>query len=348
MKKKIVSIVGARPNFIKLAALHTNLKKSFNHVIVHTGQHYDYELSEGFFDEFSIPTPNYNLQVSLRGHNEQIKLITSKCEKVLISEKPDLVIVYGDTNSTVGGAEASKRVNIPVAHVEAGIRCFSKNLPEEKNRIFVDKISTLLFCPSQVAVENLKKENIDKNVFDTGDVMYDVFLKTKPDYSIFKKNRIKDDYFFATIHRQENTDDKLKLKSIMNALNELSIQVIIPLHPRTEQVIRKINKIFRNLKFIKPVKYNQNIALQQKSKAVITDSGGIQKEAYWLKVPCITLRESTEWIETISSGWNRLVGTDQALIKEAVSNLISPRIHPDYYGKGSASIKIIKTLKNHL
>ena len=346
--KKVLSVVGARPNFIKLAAIHKALQKSFHHVIVHTGQHYDYEMSQKFFDEFSIPKQNYNLAVGSAENEEQINLVIAKCQPVMKKEKPDVVLVYGDTNSTIGAAQAVVDLNMPVAHVEAGIRSFDKYSVEEANRKAVDKISSILFSPTKVAVANLKKECIVKNVFYTGDLMYDIFLKTIPDNSVFKENDVTAEYFFATIHRQENTNHKVKLKSIINALNALEVQVILALHPRTRKALESLKLKTTNIKFIKPVKYAQSIALQKKSEAVITDSGGIQKEAYWLKTPCVTLRDNTEWPETVTSGWNKLVGANEKSITKAVKNIKHPKSHPNYYGKGDASAKVVRILENYL
>lgn len=346
--KKVLSIVGARPNFIKLAAIHAVLQKSFNHVMVHTGQHYDYEMSQNFFDEFSLPRPNYNLAAGSAKTKEQIRTIRTKCQQVLRKEKPDIVFVYGDTNSTVGGAQSAVNLNVPVAHIEAGIRSFDKFSPEESNRKIVDKISNVLFAPTKIAIQNLKNEGRVKNVFFTGDVMYDIFLKTTPDNSVLKVNNIKGEYFFATIHRQENTSDKAKLKLLINALIGLHAQIVIALHPRTQKALKGLSLKTKNIKLIKPVKYSQSIALQKKSKAVITDSGGIQKEAYWLKIPCATLRDFTEWPETVSSGWNKLVGANEKLLSEAVKNSKHPHSHPDFYGRGNASDKAVRILKNYL
>ena len=346
--KKVLSVVGTRPNFIKLAAIHAVLKKSFNHVVVHTGQHYDYELSKNFFDEFSLPKPNHNLSVGSAEKKEQIRIIRTRCQEVIKKEKPDIVLVYGDTNSTVGGAQSAFNLNVPVAHIEAGVRSFDKFSPEESNRKIVDNISNILFSPTKVSVENLKEEGIVKNVFFTGDVMYDIFLKTTPENSVLKENKIYGEYFFATIHRQENTNDKIKLKMLMNALIALNTQIVTPLHPRTEKALKNLNLKMKNIKFIKPVKYSQSIALQKNARTIITDSGGIQKEAYWLKVPCITLRDFTEWSETVSSGWNKLVGANKKLIQEAVKNFNNPQNHPDFYGEGNASNKIAEILKDYL
>lgn len=349
MKKKVLSIVGARPNLIKLGALHPILKESFDHIIVHTGQHYDYELSKNFFDELSIPPPNYNLEVGSHVRKKQIMLIKERSSKVLVFEKPDIVIVYGDTNSTLAGAIVAQGLGIPIAHVEAGIRSYEKALPEETNRVETDRISNLLFCPSEIAVKNLQMEEIENGVHFTGDVMKDIFIRTKPDNSILKKYNLKNgNYYFSTIHRQSNANSKVNLTSILSALDDLDKPVIMPVHPRTAKSILKFRIKVRNINLVKPIKFSQIITLEKNSKIIITDSGGIQKEAYWLKVPCITLRDYTEWPETVTSGWNRLVGSNKTLIKEAIANFVRPSKHSDLYGDSDASLKIYRILKNYL
>lgn len=349
MKKKIVSIVGARPNFIKLAALHPLIAKTFDHIIIHTGQHYDHELSKNFFEEFSIPTPKYNLNVGSSTRQKQVTAIKRKASEVLKLENPDLVIVYGDVNSTLGAALAAKELGIKIGHVEAGIRSYEKSLPEEINRVETDAISTLLFCPSELAVKNLKREKVKRGVYFTGDVMLDILVKTKPDSSILKKyNLKKGHYYLSTLHRQSNADSKKTLISILSALDSLDETVIMPIHPRTKKTITKYKIKSHNIKFIKPVKFSQNIALEKNAKTIITDSGGVQKEAYWLKVPCVTLRDSTEWSETVSSGWNKLAGANKNLILESVKNFKTPVIHHKFYQAGNASRGILEILKNYL
>lgn len=349
MKKKILSVVGARPNFIKLAALHPILETSFNHVIVHTGQHYDYGLSQNFFVELKLPVPNYNLEVGSYPRGKQVSLIREKSTEVLKIEKPDIVIVYGDTNSTLGGALAASKLGIKIAHIEAGIRSYEKSLPEEINRVEADRLSSILFCPSQIATKNLEKEGINKNVYFTGDVMYDIFLKTKSEKAILEKLGLKNhNYYFSTIHRQVNTDRRINLESILIALGKLDKVVIMPVHPRTEKAVAGYKIKTRNIRFIKPVNFSQNIALESNAKTIITDSGGIQKEAYWLKVPAITLRDSTEWPETVSSGWNKLVGANKNLIAREIKDFKKPDKHPNYYGKGDASLNVSQILQSYL
>ncbi len=347
--RKIISVVGARPNFIKLAALHPYLKKSFNHVIVHTGQHYDYELSQNFFEELSLPNPNYNLQVGSQASSDQIKLIKSKSQKVLEREKPDLVLVYGDTNSTVGGAQASHAAKIPLAHVEAGVRSFDDSMPEEINRKTVDHLSNILFCPTQLAVKNLKNEGIKNNSYFTGDTMYEVLLKIKPSKSILSNLGIRPkEYYFATIHRQENTDNLKRLKTLIKSLSKLDRIVIFPLHPRTKKSASSTKNDYGNIMFIDPVNFKNSISLQQNSIMILTDSGGIQKEAYYLKIPCLTLRSKTEWPETVASGWNKLVDCQEKKILKCSRETVLPKKHPNYFGNGDASIKIVQIIKEFL
>lgn len=349
MKKKIVSIVGARPNFIKLAALHPALKSTFEHVIVHTGQHYNYKLSQEFFNELAIPAPNFNLEIGSHIRRKQIILVRGKTIEILKVEKPNIVIVYGDTNSTLGGALAAHRLKIAIAHVESGLRSYDNSLPEELNRVKTDRISNLLFCSSLISVDNLKKEGITEGVHLTGDVMRDIFIKTIPNNSILTKHNLeKRNYYFSTIHRQSNTNNKINLKSIFSTLSGLDKIVIMPIHPRTKKAIFNLKIKFKNIKLINPVNYSQSIALQMNAKTIITDSGGIQKEAYWLKVPCITLRNSTEWPETIVSGWNKLVGTKKPAIREAILSFKKPLLHYDLYGDGHTSAKICSILENYL
>ncbi len=327
---KIVSIVGARPQFIKLAPLSVELRKlGIEEIILHTGQHYDDNMNEIFFKELEIPEPNYNLGVGSGSHGEQTGRMLIEIEKILIKEKPDLVIVYGDTNSTLAGALAAKKLHMFLAHVEAGLRSFNKKMPEEINRIVADHLSDILFCPTETAVENLRKEGILKGVYLVGDIMFDAlehFVKISQ-----RKSRILEilnlkpkDYYLLTIHRAENTDNIERLKSILSALGESRKNIIFPIHPRTKNRIKELgleNYLSSNIKTIEPVGYLDMLELERNAYAILTDSGGVQKEAFWLKVPCITLRDETEWIETVRYGWNTLVGADKNKILEALDNI---------------------------
>jgi UDP-N-acetylglucosamine 2-epimerase (non-hydrolysing) len=347
---KISSVVGARPNFIKLAPVSRELRKEFDEIIIHTGQHYDYEMDKIFFDELGIPEPDYHLGVGSGTHGYQTGEMIKRVEEVLMKEKPDLVIVYGDTNTTLAGALAAVKLHIKVAHVEAGLRSFDKRMPEEINRVLVDHCSDILFCPTKTAVENLKREGIVEGVYLVGDVMVDI-LKECIEIAE-KRSKILDeldlkpkDYYLATVHRAENTDDFERLKNIVEAFCEVG-NIVFPCHPRTEKRLKEYglwNKLTKNVKVIKPVGYLDMLILEKNAKKIITDSGGVQKEAYILKVPCITLRETTEWIETVEDGWNILVGADKEKIIRAISNSKSMGYQRNVFGS-CASKKIVNII----
>jgi len=371
---KIVTIVGARPQFIKAAvvsrAIQTS-KKKIEEILIHTGQHYDYLMDRVFFEELDLPTPHYHLGVGSGSHGKQTGIMLERIEAVLQKEKPEAVLVYGDTNSTLAGALAAAKLNIPVAHVEAGLRSYNRRMPEEINRLITDHLSTFLFCPTAQAVQNLLKEGIrngkGKIVKNVGDVMYDSILY----YSKLAQQKstiLKDlnllnpqsairnpQYYLVTLHRAENTDDPKRLQSILKALNEIGkdTPVILPLHPRTRKMIsiHRLSKETRNVKIIDPVSYLNMLALEKHARAILTDSGGVQKEAYWFRVPCITLREETEWIETVKSGGNVVVGAETGKIIEGVCQARDgefPRKAPNAFGNGKASEKIIGFLKKIL
>ncbi len=351
---KIVSIVGARPQFIKCAPVSKELRKKNHEILIHTGQHYDYELSKVFFDQLGIPEPDYNLEVGSASHGKQTGKMLVEIEKVLVDEKPDVVLVYGDTNSTLAGALASVKLHVPIGHVEAGLRSFDRNMPEEINRVLTDHASDLLFVPTQTAVNHLKKEGISQGVFLVGDVMYDVLKQSLP---LAKKSQIlktlsiqPKEYYLATIHRPSNTDTTENLSTITKALSSADKQVIFPIHPRTKHFIKEHElerSIGQNVKMIPPVSYFDFLWLEQNAEKILTDSGGIQKESYLLKVPCITLRENTEWVETIQDGWNILVGTDKEKIRDAIENFNPTGVQRDLFGTGDASTKIVKILEDY-
>ena len=303
--KKILSVVGARPQFVKAASVSREIRKRFKEVLVHTGQHYDRNMSPIFFEELSIPKPDYNLEIGSGPHGEQTGRMLIEIEKVLLKEKPDIVLVYGDTNSTAAGALAGAKLHIPVAHVEAGLRSYNRSMPEEINRVIADHLSDLLFCPTETAVRNLSKEGITEGVFNVGDVMYDALIANRKvaesKSKILETMNLKPKtYLFATIHRAENTDEEKNLKNIIEAFGESGEVIILPIHPRTRKMIEKFGLEFtENVKVIEPVGYLDSTELQANAKKVVTDSGGVQKEAYMLKVLCITLREETEWVETV-------------------------------------------------
>jgi UDP-GlcNAc3NAcA epimerase len=328
---KILTVVGARPQFIKLAPLSKILRENgINEIIVHTGQHYDENMNDLFFKELEIPEPDYNLGIGSGNHGEQTGRMLIEIEKIILKEKPDLVIVYGDTNSTLAGALAASKLHIKLAHVEAGLRSFNKRMPEEINRVLTDHVSDILFCPTQTAVENLKNEGITKGVYLVGDVMFDALLYfskiSDMKSNILERLNIKPkEYYLATIHRAENTDNYERLKNILTAFSKMDEIVVFPIHPRTRKMINYygLDDLLENnnVKVIDPVGYLDMLKLEKNAKAILTDSGGVQKEAFWLKVPCITLRDETEWVETVNLGWNRIVGSDVKKILEAVRDL---------------------------
>ena len=352
--QKICSIVGARPQFVKACPLSIQLRKSFREILIHTGQHYDTNMSGIFFNEMQIPKPDYNLNIGSGSHGKQTGAMISEIEEVLLYEKPDFVIVYGDTNSTLAGALAAAKLHIPVAHVEAGLRSFNNKMPEEINRILTDRLSSWLFVPSEKSVENLNNEGIHKNIFVVGDIMFDAILMFK-ELASKRKNHTEEDltikkYFLATIHRAENTDNEKNLKEIFDSLSLIDGEIIIPLHPRTNEKIKKYGITpSKNIKVINPVGYLDMIKLMENAKIILTDSGGIQKEAYYLNVPCITLRNETEWVETVQSGWNILTGIDRVKINKAVEkiNEVKKLNHTSFYGDGRTAEKIAGILMNN-
>ncbi|MGB8218567.1 MAG: UDP-N-acetylglucosamine 2-epimerase (non-hydrolyzing) [Candidatus Methanoperedens sp.] len=322
---KIISIVGARPQFIKCAPLSRELRKVHQEILVHTGQHYDHDMSDIFFEELNIPKPDYNLGIGSGSHGEQTGKMLTEIEKVLLKEKPDLVLIYGDTNSTLAGALAASKLRIRVAHVEAGLRSFDRSMPEEINRVLTDHISGLLFCPTQTAVDNLANEGISAGVHLVGDVMvdaleYNLKIAEKKSGIIEELALEKGKYLVITVHRPSNTDSRENMTNIIEALGEAGRVVVFPVHPRTEKYLREYGLLMPgNLKLIKPLGYLDMLRLMANAMKILTDSGGIQKEAYMLEVPCITLRENTEWMETLEGGWNVLVGADMERISKAIS-----------------------------
>jgi UDP-GlcNAc3NAcA epimerase len=372
---KIVTIVGARPQFIKAGAIRRAIE-CFNRVRspstrireiwVHTGQHYDYLLDRVFFEELQLPEPDYHLGVGSGSHGKQTAAMLEKIEVILKEERPRKVVVYGDTNSTLAGALAAAKLNIPVIHIEAGLRSYNRVMAEEVNRLLTDHVSAVLFCPTRQAVQNLAREDIrngkERVVKNVGDVMYDsvLFYSKLADR---KSTILRDlgllaprasrltEYYLATLHRAENTDDPERLKSILRALNEIAKKnpVVLPLHPRTKKRIEanRFSKAGSRIRYIEPVSYLSMLELEKNASAILTDSGGVQKEAYWFGVPCFTLREETEWIETVRSGWNVLTGVKTGRILEAMEarrRQKPPRRDSKLFGDGKAAEKIVSTM----
>ena len=349
---KIVTILGARPQFIKAGTVSRAIAKfsETQEVIVHTGQHFDANMSDIFFDEMKIPKPDYNLDINGLGHGAMTGQMLEKIEEVLIKEKPDWVMVYGDTNSTIAGALAASKLHIKVAHVEAGLRSFNMNMPEEVNRILTDRISNILFCPTQSAIDNLEKEGyktLDIKIVKNGDVMQDGALFYK-DLAIKPEVELADEYILSTIHRAENTDDPQRLEAIFEALNEIAkeIQIVLPLHPRTKNILKTSNiELSDNISIIEPIGYLKMIYLIKNSKMIMTDSGGLQKEAFFFEKPCITLRDETEWVELIENKFNVLAGADKEKIIDLFHTYkFNNDFSVDLYGGGKASEIIIKEL----
>jgi len=347
---KVLSVVGARPQFIKAAPVSRELRKEHEEVLVHTGQHYDYFMSAVFFDELGIPEPDYNLGVGSASHGRQTGEMLIRIEEVLLKERPDWVLVYGDTNSTLAGALAAAKLHIPVAHVEAGLRSFNREMPEEINRVLTDHVSDLLFCPTETAVRNLAREGITEGVHNVGDVMYDVVLHNigiaEQRSHILERLGIEPKaYLLATVHRPQNTDRAENLRSILSAFNALDELIVFPAHPRTSEAIERLGYPLRShIKFIEPVSYLDMLVLEKHARLILTDSGGVQKEAYFFGVPCLTLREETEWVETVEAGWNVLVGADEERIVEAVREFQPIGKRAAIFGDGRASERIAELL----
>lgn len=351
---KIISVVGARPQFIKATMVSREVRKNHHEILLHTGQHYDDNMSQLFFDELSLPQPDYNLGIGSDTHSRQTGKMLVAIEEILLQERPDWVIVYGDTNSTLAGALASAKLDIPVAHVEAGLRAYNKAIPEEINRVVVDYVSSLLFAPTQTAVKNLRRESITEGVFNTGDVMYDAILKYKKvaeeRSEIIKILNLKPkDFLVVTIHRAGTTDNPTRLNSVMKALSQINEQIIFPVHPRSRKALEVLQPPALkqgHTKLISPVGYLDMLTLVRSARLLITDSGGLQKEAYFLKTPCVTCLEEDEWPETIAAGANRLVGTNIEKIIEAVKKPYPPIKNADEFGDGQAAEKMVNLLEN--
>ena len=359
---KLITIIGARPQFIKAAPFSEVFRQNNTEILVHTGQHYDTNMSDIFFDELSIPKPDYHLGVGSGSHGKQTGAMLAGIEEIILNEKPDGVLVYGDTNSTLAGALAASKLHVPVYHVEAGLRSYNLRMPEEQNRLLTDHISTLRLCPTQTAVENLKKEGIITGVLNVGDIMYDSVLRniglatSKYHDGAWLQEIIRDNgpmpalvekgYYLATIHRAENTDDPSRLTTIFKALRQLNKPVLLPLHPRTKKLVENLNLDLSNIHIIQPVGYLLMLYLTASAAMVVTDSGGLQKEAYFLKTPCTTLRDQTEWVETLENAWNVLSPIDESAIIAHVHRELTCLAHPQplLFGEGNAAQKICDAL----
>lgn len=350
----IITIVGARPQFVKAAVISREIGKrnDIHESIVHTGQHFDPNMSSLFFEEMHIPEPAYNLNINSLSHGAMTGKMLEEIEKILIEHKPDWVLVYGDTNSTLAGALAAKKLHIKVAHVEAGLRSYNMNMPEEINRILTDRISDILFCPTDTAIHNLEKEGFDhfpNSIVKSGDVMLDAALfyrqyAKQPPIELNKK------FILATIHRAENTDDPKRLRNIIRAMEEIALSedVIIPLHPRTRGKLKALDYDISTspIRFIEPLGYLEMIYLLEKCSSVMTDSGGLQKEAFFFGKPCITLRDETEWVELVEHGYNMLAGSDYEEIMKAYHRTGNTDFSTPLYGEGRAAKVIVDALIN--
>jgi UDP-N-acetylglucosamine 2-epimerase len=349
---KVLTVVGARPQFIKAAAFSRALRQHHTEVLVHTGQHYDPGLSDVFFDELDIPKPDHHLGVGSGPHGRQTGQMLERLEAVMRDESPDWAVVFGDTNSTLAGALAAAKLGIPLAHVEAGLRSFNRSMPEETNRVVADHCAGLLFCPTQTALDNLKVEGLADRAFLTGDIMYDSLLDQSPRArersDVLERLGVEAGAFIlATVHRPSNTDDQEALGRILDALAMLDQTVIFPMHPRTRFALARGDlETPPHVRVIEPVGYLDMLVLQSSARTVLTDSGGVQKEAYLLATPCVTLREETEWPETLTAGWNVLAGNDTHRIVEAAQREQPGGAPPPVFGDGQSAARMVELLSH--
>jgi UDP-N-acetylglucosamine 2-epimerase len=349
---KIISVVGARPEFIQAMSVSRALRADHQEILLHTGQHYDYRMSQTFFDELGIPVPDYNLGVGSASPAKQIAEIMVRMEDVLLQEKPDIVLVRGDTNSTLAAALVTSKLNITLGHIEAGERSFDRSMPEEINRLVTDELADLHFCVSEMGVQNLAAEGINSSVHRVGDVMLDALLYAQALPS--RSTRILDrlgisakKYSLVTIHRAKNTDEPQRLKQIISTLNRVFETIILPMHPRTRKAFSEIDvHLEDHIRVIDPLGYFDMLMLEENARLIATDSGGVQREAYYLGIPCLTFREETEWVATLETGWNKLVGADSGLILQSWFSFVPPDEHPPIYGTGVAGQRIAETLKD--
>lgn len=351
---KVLTVLGARPQFIKAASLSREFKdREIDEVIVHTGQHFDSNMSDVFFTELSIPLPKYNLNIHSVSHGAMVGRMLVELEKIMITERPTWVIVYGDTNSTLAGALAAKKLSIKIAHIEAGLRSFNESMPEETNRIITDRISDLLLCPSGAAIKNLENEGFssmpNKKLVVTGDIMYDSVKLFSDQSSVVKNDTTTAPYIMVTIHRAENTNDRQRLVTIFGALTKLAEQyeIKIVLHPRTKLKLKEFTiPVSTKIQIVDPLGYFENLSLLSGALMLLTDSGGMQKEAYFLKKRCVTLRDETEWTELVELGCNILAGAEENIILSAVNKILStnPDFSGEIYGNGKSRVLIVDHL----
>jgi UDP-N-acetylglucosamine 2-epimerase len=349
---KIVSVVGARPQFVKAAVLSRALRERHREVLVHTGQHYDDLMSDVFFRELGLPAPDANLGVGSASQAVQTARMIEALEPVLTTEAPDLVLVYGDTNSTLAGALTAAKLNLPLAHVEAGFRSYDRSMPEEVNRLLTDHVSRYLFCVTRASVDCLEREGIVKGVYETGDLMYDSLLTALPraraiEGDVLSRHGVETGaYYLATVHRPANTDDAGALRSICAALGKLDAPVVLPLHPRTKTALAEAAiEVADNVRAVEPVGYIEMLALERNARAILSDSGGVRREAYFLGVPSVTLRDDSEWPETLATGWDVLAGTDVSKIVEAAQRPRPQTPPPPSFGDGHAAEQIVEVLE---
>jgi UDP-GlcNAc3NAcA epimerase len=347
---KIMTVVGARPQFVKAAVVSRVLRRQHQEFLLHTGQHYDDEMSDLFFRQLQIPAPDANLEVGSGRHGAQTGAMLRGIESVAIDQSPDWLLVYGDTNSTLAGALVGAKLHIPVAHVEAGLRSFDRRMPEEVNRVVADHLSSLLLCPTDTAVRNLEREGITDGVTKVGDVMLDAFQQNlqvaRKSCGILGELGLEQGgYQLLTMHRAENVDHPGLLAAILRGVGESGCRAVFPVHPRTRAVLKsEALTVPANVLVIDPVGYLEMLVLEENAEAIVTDSGGVQKEAYFAGRPCITLRETTEWTETVEAGWNLLVGTDSAAIAGAMRDFRPHGQRPDLFGDGHAAERVVEAL----
>jgi UDP-N-acetylglucosamine 2-epimerase (non-hydrolysing) len=355
---KVLTIVGTRPQFVKVAPVSRVLRQEHREVLVHTGQHYNDNMSRVFFEDLAIPPPDYNLEVGSSSHAVQTGKMMGGIEDILVREKPDCVLVYGDTNSTLAAALATVKLQLPLVHVEAGLRSFNREMPEEINRVITDHVSTVLFAPTQTAVYNLEREGITQNVVLSGDVMCDAVRQhqkvAREKSGILERLKLKPgEYLLATIHRPGNTDDRRNMENIIGAFIKSDQRIVFPMHPRTQRFLLEYglkDQVAKagKMTIINPVGYLDMLMLEMNSRKILTDSGGIQKEAYLLKVPCVTLRPETEWVETVNEGWNVLVDADPEKILTAILSFTPQREPAELFGDGHAAVRIVRYLQEWL